>query len=612
MSTLKNLLAQAVTRFRPHQPHTPANVFVFGFIAPDEPPLTITISPQHAELSTDLVHAEYLVYGTVDLFTRVFDPTAANRAAAVNQLTLRPNYPFKNYLLSILLNGLELTIPDLNYTAQQMEGYFPFPPRYPITANTFRTQAPTPAPLPAYAAEALPALILPDQPHWVAMYDKAWQLAFKNLRQPEPASGFIANFIDPAFNANTFLWDSCFMLLFGVYGRRVFDFSGTLDNFYAKQHDDGFICREINTYSGRDVFQPLDPRSTGPNIFAWTEWLIYQHTQDVARLRRIFPVLIAYHRWWRDWRTHPDGSYWTSGWGSGMDNQTRVPHSEYHHRHYSWLDATLQQALNCEVLLHIAVAIASTEFIAELQREFAHLQHYVNTQLWDETSGFYYDRAADGVLSQGRSIGAYWGLLTDAVPAERATRLIAHLQDPQAFNRPHRVPTWAYQQPDYHPYGGYWLGAVWSPTNYMVLRGLTQRGEHALAHEIALNHVANVAQVFADTGTLWENYAPEYPQAGKPAGRDFVGWTGLSAITIPLEYLIGVRETSVGILWDLRLLEEHGVRNYPHGATNRLDLHCAKRTHPAAPPQLTITTREPCTVIVQWAGGQQVLKLDGK
>ena len=43
------------------------------------------------------------------------------------------------------------------------------------------------------------------------------------------------------------------MTMFGHYARQVFNFIGTLDNFYTKQQDDGFICREINSYSDRPV-----------------------------------------------------------------------------------------------------------------------------------------------------------------------------------------------------------------------------------------------------------------------------------------------------------------------------------------------------------------------
>ena len=50
----------------------------------------------------------------------------------------------------------------------------------------------------------------------------------------------MSNYIDTAYNGNIFMWDSAFITLFGQYGRKAFDFMGTLDNFYAKQHVDGF------------------------------------------------------------------------------------------------------------------------------------------------------------------------------------------------------------------------------------------------------------------------------------------------------------------------------------------------------------------------------------
>jgi hypothetical protein len=606
---LQDVLQRVLSRFTPDNPVAPANDFVFGFVAPDEAPLSLVFSIKEARLEGHVKEAEYLLFASVEVFAALLNPDTPHRAALVDQVRLSPDLPFKNYLLSILLNTFHLEIPDLDYKAKLFNGPFPFPPRYPIAQNPFRQRTYQPTSLPTYDANSVPMLIADDHPAWVAMFNKAWQIAFKNLRQPEPQSGFISNFIDPAFNYNTYLWDSCFMTMFGKYAARQFPFIGTLDNFYAKQHDDGFICREINTYSGTDLYQSLDPRSTGPNILAWAEWQHYQISADKSRLRDVFFALIAFHRWWKDWRTHPDGSYWTSGWGSGMDNQTRVPRSEIHHRHASWVDATFQQALNCRLLLNIANAIGEHEFDDDLQSELAHLTTFVNERLWDEASGFYYDRTPDGLLTHTKSIGAYWGLLSEVVPPDRAKRMIEHLRDTTKFNRPHRVPTQSADSEVYHPYGGYWLGGVWSPTNYMVLFGLIERQEDALAHEIALNHVKNVAAVFADTGTLWENYAPEHPEHGKPASRDFVGWTGLSAISIPLEYLIGLRATTDGLLWDIRLSERHGVLRYPQGHTNTVDLIC-EASYNDTPRQLTIRTRNPFTLIVQRGNVRKQWTLD--
>lgn len=606
--------------FTPHAPHTPANTFTFGIVASGQPPFSVTVSRQEAYLTENIKQAEYIIYGDSHIFEQVLDPAIAQRRELVEQLELRPNYPYNNYLISILLKAFGLDVTDLDYEPKNYDGPFPFLPRYPVAENAFRQRAYEPAPLPKYQADSLPELIADEHPHWVAMYEKAWQIAFKNLRQPAVNSGFIASFIDPAFNPNTFLWDTCFMTMFGRYARHNFNFMGSLDNFYAKQHDDGFICREINTYSGQDLFQSLDPRSTGPNILAWTEWQHYQHSQDRQRLRDVFPVLIGYHRWWQEWRTHPDGSYWTSGWGSGMDNQTRVPDSEYHHRHYTWVDAMMQQALSCQILLKIAQVIGRDEFDAELTCEFDEIRAYLNTQMWDEPTGFYYDRAPDGTLSATKSIGAFWGLLSDVIPSERADQMIAHLENEQSFNRPHPIPTQAYDSADYNPYGGYWLGGVWSPTNYMVLCGLTQRGYHALAHQIAMRHVEQITAVYAQTGTVYENYSPEYTQPGKPARPDFVGWTGLSAITIPIEYLLGIHkpDSSHTLVWHLHLTERHGIKGYPLGHSNHVDLICAARQSSDENPVLTLKTQKPIMIhfvrghdqqTVSFEAGQHVVTL---
>lgn len=42
----------------------------------------------------------------------------------------------------------------------------------------------------------------------IAMYWKAWDLAFRNLRKVQSGNGFIQPFIDTAFNDCLFMWDS--------------------------------------------------------------------------------------------------------------------------------------------------------------------------------------------------------------------------------------------------------------------------------------------------------------------------------------------------------------------------------------------------------------------
>lgn len=170
------------------------------------------------------------------------------------------------------------------------------------------------------------------EPHWegargaaaIACYWKTWELAFANLRAAKPGNGFVSPFIDTAFNDCLFMWDSCFILAATRYGSRAFNFQRTLDNLYAKQHSDGFISREVQQWDGQDRFHRFDPASTGPNIMAWSEWEYFNVHGDLTRLRRVFPVLLAYHEWCRANRSWPDGSYHSCGLACGMDNQPRV------------------------------------------------------------------------------------------------------------------------------------------------------------------------------------------------------------------------------------------------------------------------------------------------
>ena len=134
---------------------------------------------------------------------------------------------------------------------------------------------------PTYLRRGRPTgAILGGPPRAYDCYWRAWELAFGNLKHPTAENDFVSNYCDTAFNGNLFMWDSSFVTCFGGYGRRAFDFQKTLDNFYRKQHPDGFICREISETDGQDTFHRFDPSSTGPNVLAWAEWNDYLKTGD--------------------------------------------------------------------------------------------------------------------------------------------------------------------------------------------------------------------------------------------------------------------------------------------------------------------------------------------
>jgi hypothetical protein len=70
-----------------------------------------------------------------------------------------------------------------------------------------------------------------------------------------------------------------------------------------------------------------------------------------------------------------------------------------------------------------------------------------------------------------------------------------------------------------------------------------------------------MGQVFRETGTIWENYAPDAPKPGKPAKGDFVGWSGIGPIVFLMEYAIGVRADAPSntVTWNLQSPARVGI-----------------------------------------------------
>lgn len=424
------------------------------------------------------------------------------------------------------------------------------------------------APLPKFTEtkDQLPAPVYEENWVYVQMYWKAWELAFRNFYEPQPGGGFVSQFVDAAFNQNIFQWDSCFLTMFCNYGHALVPGIASLDNFYAKQYEDGEICREIDratgrdyepwvnreqkdlfsrwggyaiTYVGRAVPQP-PPRLTldalNHPIFAWAELEGFRLTGDRARLGAVYEPLVHYYRALQKYIRQGNGLYMTD-WAS-MDNSPRNP---YLAKGGTAVDTSAQMVLFANQLAEIADRLGKKAEAAAFRQDGAELARLINENMWDPKRKFYFDLTADGRPAPAKTVAAYWTLLAGVASAEQAEALAAELRNPQSFGRKHRVPTVPADQEGFDPAGGYWRGAVWSPTNTMVIRGLERYGQRALARELALEDLRIVAEVFQATGTLWENYAPDAVKAGNPAKPDFVGWTGIVPIVYFIEYALGLK-----------------------------------------------------------------------
>jgi hypothetical protein len=283
----------------------------------------------------------------------------------------------------------------------------------------------------------------------------------------------------------------------------------------------------------------------------------------------------------------------------------------------------------------MAALLGRENEVEDFREEVDQLTDYSNRYLWDQRINFYCDRFAGGELSPLKHIGAYWALLAGGVLETHIPGFVAHLENQAEFNRVHRIPALSADDPNYGGMGNYWCGGVWPPTNYMVLKGLDQTGYQNLAHQIARNHLDNVVEVFEsedtpwtgaeqfrqyfhltdlrvdDKHTLWENYAPDAIKPGSHSKPGYVGWTGLPPIAVLLEDVFGLIPDAVSnqLTWNVRLLEEHGVRRYPFGSTGIADLKCNRRGSQLERPSIEINSNIPFTLEIIWEGGRETVNI---
>jgi len=318
-------------------------------------------------------------------------------------------------------------------------------------------------------------------------------------------------------------------------------------------------------YVGRDVPQP-PPRLTldalNHPIFAWAEMESFRLTGDKDRLRMVWEPLVRYYAALRKYSRQGNGLYVTD-WAS-MDNAMRNP---YLIRGGTGIDISSEMALFARNLAEMAGILGKA---SEARRYSAHaeeLSKLINEHMWDPQRRFYFNLTQEGERAPVKGIEGFWTLLAQVASESQAAALAAELRNPATFKTVHRVPTLAADQAGFNPNGGYWRGAVWAPTDKMVVAGLERYGYTELAAQIALNHLGCIVDVFKETGTVWENYAPTRLAPGKPAKPDFVGWTGIGPIAFFIEYAIGIKADAPAneITWRIRSPRKVGVERFWFG-----------------------------------------------
>lgn len=393
----------------------------------------------------------------------------------------------------------------------------------------------------------------------IQMYDAALAIAKSKIRGGPADPVYKKPFVDAAFSPNIFYWDTCFIACYAKYHPAELPIANALDNFYDRMDEDGFISREY-TREGRTMWPKEHPVSINPPLLAFAELELYGQLKDTERLKRVYPSLQKHFGFLLGHYRMDDHLFFSDGLGSGMDNIPRYPDGwqddgkgiklhnlypdifNYEGLSPAWnrqgrsVDLSAQMALFAENLVSIATHIRQEDKVADYRRVYDETKKAINEHCWNETDAFYYDLGY-GKQIRRKHIGMFWTLMAGIVPGERLPGMIKHLTNPAEFWRTIPVASYPADQEGYSKEGSYWLGSVWAPTNYMVLRGLQRYNEEKTARRLAKQYYWAVAEVYKQTGTFFENYAPDAVRKGNEARPDFCGWTGLVPIAVYREFI---------------------------------------------------------------------------
>lgn len=394
------------------------------------------------------------------------------------------------------------------------------------------------------------------------LYRRAWQVAWARLRHPQSGSGLVSDYVAPGLNGNLLQWHLCFITQYARYAFRAFPAPGMLSNMYAQQQPNGFIAREV----APAAVAGESGDALNPPLYAWAEWDAYRLTGDRARLARVLPALTRFHRWIVLNRRGSQGLYFFGdAKGSGMDDQPRAG--------AGWIDLSCQMALDAHHLGLIARELGRDDEAAAFDAEHAQLAETINRLLWNNERRWYEDLGG----ADFKSVASFWALLAGVATDERAAALIEHLTNPSEFWRPTPAPTVSADSSIYNPPDGErWRGAVWSPTNYMIVRGLLAIGRPGLARNIALEHLRAMAAQLRNQDALFASCSPE---RDRDAEGDMASWAGLGPIAMLIEAVLGLRADAPTntLTWAPRLGSRHGITNLHFGDT-AASVVCAART----------------------------------
>jgi len=264
-------------------------------------------------------------------------------------------------------------------------------------------------------------------------------------------------------------------------------------------------------------------RDSKPPLAAWAVWKIYEETWDTAFVREMFEKLEQYHTWWYTDRDadndslceygSTDGTLVAAKWESGMDDAVRFDHTAMvQSSENAWsmnqesvcLNSFLYKEKIC--LARMADVLSKKQAAGKYKKEALRLKIKVQSMMYDDRTGFFYDTALDNESFIRVKGSEGWAPLWAGIASEQQAESVKNIMaDADLFNTYVPLPTVAADEPGFMT--GYWRGPVWLDQVYFGVEGLRHYGFEDFALT-CFERVIENCDGLAANGPIRENYNP--------------------------------------------------------------------------------------------------------
>ncbi|MBT3228813.1 MAG: hypothetical protein HN995_12240 [Candidatus Marinimicrobia bacterium] len=265
-------------------------------------------------------------------------------------------------------------------------------------------------------------------------------------------------------------------------------------------------------------------RNTKPPLAAWSVKELYEISDNLNFVEKIYPKLVKYHEWWYKNRDHDqnglceygstDGTVEAAKWESGVDDGLHYDSTAMvRNSEFAWsmdqesvdLNAYLWFEKLC--LADLAEALDRPQEAKDYKTQAEQLAKQIRDLMYDTESGFFYDVKLDDrshikVIGPQGWIPLWVGLATP----EQAAAVREHMIDPEKFATYIPFPTIAKDHPAFMT--GYWRGPVWLDQAFFAVSALRRYGYTDDADAFSRQIIEHAEGLLNATGPIRENYNP--------------------------------------------------------------------------------------------------------